>query len=426
MNQPQTLKGFRDFSPAQARVRNFVSQIIRSTFEQFGFEPLETPTLEYAETLLKKYSLDTDKETYIFKDLGNRDVGLIYDLTVPTARYLSQNANSIKFPFKRYQMQRCYRAEKPQKGRYREFVQCDIDIFGIKSPQADAEILACGYSVLQKLGFANFKYLINDRNILLDILKSVGIIDSPKQLLILRILDKLPKIGETAVFAELASKNIPTPLTAQIFQKIQLAKPNQALQEIIDLAILMGVPEEKLVFSPTLTRGADYYTGMVVEGVVEEPKIGSILGGGRYNNLIQSFGGPNTPATGFSFGFERICEVIGDLNLLKDRINNYPCKVLVCLLYSPYPPNLPNLPSSILSLAFKTASFLRENNISCQVYLNPQDDLKKQLKFASEKNIPYAIIIGPDEVKKEVVTLKNLNNRTQTESRPDSLLALIS
>ncbi|MBU1104433.1 MAG: histidine--tRNA ligase [Patescibacteria group bacterium] len=398
----QTLKGFRDFLPEKMRVRNCVQKILQESFEEFGFEPLQTPSLEYAETLLKKYSAENDKETYIFEDLGKRKVGLIYDLTVPVARVLSQVDNNIVMPFKRYQIQRCYRAEKPQRGRFREFVQCDIDIFGVTSELADAEVLACGYKATQKLGFTNFSFLINDRNTLFEILQKAGVSEPNKQLSVLRSLDKLEKIGQKAVSRELASKRFPTAQTALILSLISQSKPSENLINITNYAVALGVPKEKLIFSPTLSRGADYYTGMVVEGVVTEPKIGSILGGGRYDKLIESFGGASTPATGISFGFERVCSVVEELGLLKDTIDNYPAKVLVC-----------SLGESALVKSLQTISALRSQGISCDLYLKPQDTLAKQIKYANAKNIPYIMVIGSDEVEKNVVSLKNLATREQ-------------
>ncbi|MBU4381293.1 histidine--tRNA ligase [Candidatus Parcubacteria bacterium] len=405
----QTLKGFRDFLPEKMRVRNCVQKILQESFEEFGFEPLQTPSLEYAETLLKKYSAENDKETYIFEDLGKRKVGLIYDLTVPVARVLSQVDNNIVMPFKRYQIQRCYRAEKPQRGRFREFVQCDIDIFGVTSELADAEVLACGYKATQKLGFTNFSFLINDRNTLFEILQKAGVSEPNKQLSVLRSLDKLEKIGQKAVSRELASKRFPTAQTALIFSLISQSKPSENLINITNYAVALGVPKEKLIFSPTLSRGADYYTGMVVEGVVTEPKIGSILGGGRYDKLIESFGGKPTPATGISFGFERVCEVVEELDLLKNVINAYPAKVLICPILN----NPQDLLPATMREALWVGQTLRQNNIPTDIFLKPQDSLAKQIKYANAKNIPYIMVIGSDEVEKNVVSLKNLATREQ-------------
>ena len=418
----QTLKGFRDFMPDTMRVRNAVQKILQETFEEFGFEPIQTPTLEYAETLLKKYSAENDKETYIFEDLGKRKVGLIYDLTVPTARVLSQSNSDITMPFKRYQIQRCYRAEKPQRGRFREFVQCDIDIFGIDNPLADATVLACGYQAIKKLGFSNFSYLINDRNILFEILVKAGVTELNKQLSILRSLDKLEKIGQKAVSLELTAKRFPTAQIAQIFKEISQSKPSQTLTDTMSYAEALGVPKEKMVFTPTLSRGADYYTGMVVEGVVSEPKIGSILGGGRYDNLIESFGGPATPATGFSFGFERVCEVVEELGLLKETIKTYPAKVLICPILNGSQDPL----SATMREALWAGQTLRKNGIPTDIYLKPTDTLAKQIKYASAKNIPYIMVIGSDEVEKGVVTLKNLQTREQQTLPLDQALSLLN
>lgn len=412
MEKVQTLKGFRDFGPSQMRVRNFVSQIFRTTFEIFGFEPLETPSLEYAKTLLAKYSTDTDKETYIFKDLGERDIGLIYDLTVPTARYLAENSGKIRYPFRRSQMQRCYRAEKPQKGRYREFMQCDIDIFGEKGPLADAEVLSCAWEIVKKLGLdGGFSFKIGSREVLYNLLSDLDVTDCEKQMQVARSLDKLDKIGQDAVLEDLSKNGLQIGLIKQIFANLTNSSPTENLKAIMDYAILLGIPKEKLVFSPTLSRGADYYTGMVVEGVVAEPKIGSVLGGGRYDNLIKSFGGQDTPATGLSFGFERICDVILELGLFANALPNTTTRALV-ILASPFI-SPQSSPSPLFPYALKALSYLRKSDIPSEIYLNQKADIAKQLKYASEKQIPYAVIIGPDEVANNTVTIKDLGKRSQ-------------
>src|SRR3989344_5484034 len=215
--KPQTLKGFRDFLPEEMKIRNAVINACREVFESFGFDPLETPTLEYASTLLEKYGDEADRLVYTFKDKGDRNVGLIYDLTVPTAKVLAMYPGKIQLPFKRYQMQMVWRADKPQKGRYREFAQCDIDIFGVKSPLADAEILAVTYTLLTTLGFKNFTIKLNSRTILFNLLKKAGIADKKQQLSVLQTIDKLDKKSKQEVSAELGKKGLENSRIKKVF-----------------------------------------------------------------------------------------------------------------------------------------------------------------------------------------------------------------
>jgi len=295
LNLPQTLKGFRDFLPNEKRKRDFVLEKIKQTFELFGFEPLETPTLEYADLLLGKYGKEADKLIYIFKDRGNREVGLRYDQTVPTARVLTQYKNQLPKYFRRYQFQNVYRADKPQKGRYREFTQCDIDIFGTTSPLADTEIIACTYFAFKNVGFPNVTLRINDRQILFDVIKKSGITEQ-KSLSVIQSLDKLDKKTVDQVQMELKKKGV----TLEQFQKInnllKQARPTKQLEKIIGFSISSGVPEDRIEFIPYLARGLDYYTGMIFEVIIPEFESGSLGGGGRYDKLIDQLSGTNTPA----------------------------------------------------------------------------------------------------------------------------------
>lgn len=399
MNTPQTLKGFRDFLPPEMAVRNFVRNLLITNFENFGFEPLETPALEYASVLKGKYSSETDEKLgYFFKDNGDRDVGLRYDLTVPVSKVLAIYGNQINLPFKRYQIQPVWRADNTQKGRYREFYQCDIDTFGTTSPTSDAEIIALIYTITQQLNFKKFVIQISSRNILVSILNSISITDN--QNVVMQSLDKLGKIGEVGVTKELISKGITPDQITSIFDCIKTAQPDQNLLEVFALIESLGVPKLAYKFEPTLVRGPDYYTGTIFETMVEEPKIGAIGGGGRYDKLIESLGGPSIAAVGYSFGFERIIDCVSELNLLPN-LPKTKTKVLVA-----------NFGPDTLKESLALVSNLRQNNIATSFYPNVEK-LGKQFKYADSLNIPYVAIIGPDEAKENKVTLKNMTTGEQ-------------
>lgn len=388
MNKIQTLKGFRDFMPENMAVRSRVINILRSVFEKYGFSELQTPTLEYSEVLTGKYGEEAEKLMYLFKDQGGRDVGLKYDLTVPLARVMAQNPDLPK-PFKRYQIQPAFRAENTQKGRYREFYQCDIDAVGSTSPLADAEILAIISDSLTALEFANFKIRINSRQILF------GITDS---LTALQSLDKLDKKSEEEVRQELSDKKFAKEDIDEIFSKLKTATPNTNLDEIIRYAKTLGA--NNIEFDPALVRGLDYYTGAIFETVVTEPKIGSITGGGRYDKLIKSLGGPDLPAVGTTLGLDRICDVITELNLWPD-LPKTSTKVLVTI-FSP----------DLLNKSLELSNELRNANINCELYPEVAK-LDKQLKYADAKGIPYVAIIGPEEIASNTVKLKNMSTGEQ-------------
>jgi histidyl-tRNA synthetase len=395
-NKVQTLKGFRDFLPETMVVRNYVKKILVESFEKFGFEPLETPALEYATTLMGKYGEEADKLVYAFTDQGDRQIGLRYDLTVPTAKVLAIYGNELPLPFKRYQLQSVYRAEKPQKGRYREVLQCDCDTFGTDSPIADAEIIAVIYEILTRLNFKKYSIRINSRTVLRQILTDSGI--DQDQNTVLQSLDKFQKIGQDGVTKELISKGLDIGKINQIFELIKSIKPDQELQQVFDQIKLLGVPDTAYIFDPTMVRGLDYYTGTIFETYVEEPKIGSITGGGRYDNLVEVLGGPNIPAVGTTIGLDRIVDCIIELNLLPD-LQKTTTKIMIA-----------NFGQDEQSL--KLASLLRQNNINTLLYPTAEK-LGKQFKYASDKNIPFVAVIGPDEAQNNQVTIKNMSTGEQ-------------
>lgn len=395
--EPRTLPGFRDFLPADALARNFVIAKMKKVFEQFGYDPLETPAMEYAETLLGKYGNEADKLLYSFKDRGQREVGLRYDQTVPLARVVASYPTLPK-PFKRYQIQPVWRAEKPQSGRYREFLQCDIDIVGTASSLADAEIISCAIDVCQELGFKDVQMRINDRAVF----DQIGL--TPETII---ILDKMEKIGKDGVRKELAAKKVKG--VDKIFSAIDGSLKTARLEEIFSALISSGLREgQDFIFDPYLARGLEYYTSTVFE-LKANYKAGSLAGGGRYDNLIGSFTGTATPATGLAFGFDRIFEAMRQNNLLPET------KTATYALVTVFSPKL-------LKLSARIAAFLRDAGVNTELYLDTTTKLDRQLKYADKKGIPFAIIIGPEEADKNLVTIKNLATKSQKTIPEDRLL----
>ena len=319
----QPLKGFRDFMPEKMIVRNKVIKILTDTFKKYGYEELVTPALEKQEILLGKYGEEAEKLMYLFKDKGDRAVGLKYDLTVPLARVMSNYSNTT-LPFKRYQIQPVWRGDKPQKGRYREIYQCDVDIVGSKSPLADVEMVLIVNDALKALGFTDFEIRINSRQVLYDLMKDNSI-PKEKWPTVIQTIDKLDKKDRSVISEELSDKGLSEEDAANLFKSFGNAQPDKFLKQVLSLLTKLEV--ENVVFTPTLSRGLDYYTGPIFETVVKEPKIGSITGGGRYDNLLKDLGGPDLPATGTSFGLDRICDVIEENNLWDIEKTN--TKVLV-------------------------------------------------------------------------------------------------
>ena len=407
----QTLKGFRDFLPQTMAIRNYVKNLFVEIFENSGFQPLETPSLEYASTLMGKYSQEADKLIYSFKDRGNRQIGLRYDLTVPTAKVLALYPNQIPLPFKRYQIQPVWRADKPQKGRYREILQCDIDIFGPKSAVNDAEIIFIIYQVLKRLNFKKYSIRINSRQVLNEILDNAGI--KKNQNTVLQSLDKLQKINKDGVTKELIKKGLNKPQINKIFTAIQKAKPDKYLQQVFQRLDQNDTPKTAYTFDPTMVRGLDYYTGPIFETYVEQPKIGSITGGGRYDNLISQLNGPDISAVGTTIGLDRIVDCIQALNLLP-QISSTKTKVLVA-----------NFSQKLTKPALQLVSQLQNKQIASYLYPTT-DKVGKQIKYATKLNIPYFAIIGPDEAKANKITLKNLKTQKQQTLTVQQLISLFN
>lgn len=426
--EPRIYKGTRDFLPEQMIKRQFLIDIIKEVFEKYGFEPMETPTLELWETLAGKYGEEGDRLTYRFIDRGDREVGLRYDLTVPLSRVIAMYPNIPK-PFKRYQIQPVWRADKPQKGRFREFYQCDIDVVGSSSMLAEAEILAAIYEILIRIGFNNFSIRLNSRKILSGISEISGI-KNEQEAAVARAIDKLDKIGQEGVQEELQRTGIDLSSSEKILQTLKISGSNQdklretarllqksevgsrGIQELTELLEYLSgyqIPEQFLIFDLFLARGLDYYTGPIFETVVEKPRIGSITGGGRYDKLIGLFTGTDQPATGCSIGLERIVTVMEELGMFPVDMKT-PVKILVAVF------DKQTLPYSI-----RIAQMLRSANINTELYTG-DSKLRGQFGLANDKSIPLVIVAGPEEMETNQVSIKNMQTGQQKVIRLDDLI----
>lgn len=414
---PRLPRGMRDILPEKMILRDYVMNTIRAVFEQFGFEPLHTPAVELAETLMGKYGPDAERLIYdVRQRQGREELALRYDLSVPLSRVVAMNPDLL-LPFKRYQIAPVWRAERPQKGRYREFYQCDADIVGSASMLADAEIIAVIYTVLERLGFRRYTTRINNRKVLSGIGIYAGV-EGEALGQLYRSIDKLDRIGMDGVRKELRDAGIAEGVIARMVDLLQIRGAastiipemtqrlagipiaEEGLAELRDLILYldaMGVPEGAYQIDFAMVRGLDYYTGPIYETVVEEPKIGSITGGGRYDRLIELFSEKGYPATGTTIGIERIIDVMDELQMFPQSLRRTLVEVLV-LQFDP----------TLLAQMLQLARDLREEGLRVEVYFEP-DSVKKQLRYASRKGIPFAAILGPDEVAQGQVTVKNLD-----------------
>lgn len=396
MITPQTLKGFRDFLPADALKRQYAINIIRKTFESFGFEPLETPALEYLETFSGNIGED-EKLFFKFKDQGDRDVALRYDQTVPTCRVIAQYPDKITLPFKRYQIQTVWRAEKPQRGRFREFLQCDADIFGVDHRAADGETVALTIQIFKNLGFKNPTAIINDRALYQDV---------PYKAIV--AIDKLAKIGEDGVVAELIKKGYTETDAKTLLATVKNSTPNDALKTIFSFLDAYGM-KDNYRFEPTLARSFNYSTGTIWEIVDPAFTAGSMAGCERFDSLVGKFSNRNVPAVGFAVGFDRTLVAMEELGLFPSVTTT--TNVLVTIFSEN------SLPASQT-----ITQTLRASGINTDLYPDPTVKLEKQLKYADRKGIPYVIIQGPEEVSKGVVKLKDMKAKTQEEMTVEEII----
>lgn len=413
MKAPQILSGFRDLLPADMIPRQKLFETVRNVFECFGFEPIETPSLEYYSTLAGKEGGNCEKLMYDFTDHGERHIGLIYELTISTARVMA-TYQDIPKPFKRYQIQRVWRAESPQKGRYREFYQCDFDVFGSNSMLADAEIVSIMSTSLGKLGFKDYSIHINHRMILNGIMEKAGL-DKDQTVQAIITIDKLDKIGKEGVAMELEKRQVPNKdlITEAISLQGNAKEILSGLESIIgnteqgqigikQMKDLLTYSQEfgsRIRFDPSLARGQTYYTGPIFEARIDEPKLGSLGGGGRYDELIGLLSGSKMPAVGASLGLDRIVAVMVELGMI-DR-NQTLVQVQVC-----------HFGEKASSKAIKATQMLREVGIKTDLSTSGQQ-LGKQLSYASKHGVPVAVIIADDEVSADTVSIKSLSTKQQ-------------
>lgn len=393
----QTLKGFRDFLPQEALKRRWLKEQITAVFERWGYDPLETPTLEPLALFAGQIGED-EKLFFKFEDNGGRQVAMRYDQTVPTCRVVAENYQALPMPFRRYQIQSAYRAEKPQAGRYREFVQCDADIFGSDSPLADAEVIALGLSIYKTLGFKQVIAKINNRALLKGIPYNA-----------IATIDKLGKIGADGVIDEMIAKGIAEKTAKKYLSTVLNLQPDATLNTIFKYLDAQGFPKSWYEFDPTIARSFAYSTGPIWEIVVPDVPGGSVLGGERFDKLVENIAGLKVPATGFGLGFDRTLEAAEALGLIPDLKTN--TKVLVTI-FSP----------SLQGQALKVAAQLRKAGLNTELYPDPGVKLDKQLKYANKKGIPYVIILGEEEAKSKTLTLKNLETREQNKLTLDQAL----
>lgn len=429
---PQVLKGMRDFLPPRMILRHYVTDQLRAVFERFGFEPLQTPAIEYAETLEGKFGEEADKLIYKFEDRGGRSVGLRYDLTVPLARVVSMYPELVK-PFKRYQIAPVWRAERPQKGRYREFYQCDVDIVGSTSMLADAEVITVAYQALRQLGFDHFRILLNDRKILAGIAAKLGIPEE-RAAQVWRSVDKWDKIGAEGVRAELSAAGFSAETIEQLYELLgppdegeetlrRLADQLQdmpigiegicELESVVEYLGLSGVPSEFCAVDLHMVRGLDYYTGPIFEIVVTEPRIGSLSGGGRYDKLVGLLGPVDYPAVGISLGLERLIDVIDSLGMAPAEVRGTVAEVLVSV-FEP----------ATLGASLEIAASLRAAGVKTEVYTE-SGKLSHQLRYASRKQIPAVIIVGPDEASRGEAIVRNMTSGQQVKVERGALLGAV-
>lgn len=397
----QTLKGFRDFLPPEAAKRKWLRDRLSTICGSWGFAPLETPTLEPLEIFVGAIGED-EKLFFKFKDQGERDVALRYDQTVPTCRLIAQYQNTLTFPFKRYQIQPAFRAEKPQKGRYREFTQVDADIFGIKTPDADAEVIALSLDIYRQLGFSRALVRINSRALFKDM---------PYEAIV--AIDKIKKIGDEGVLKDMESKGITLEKAKEYLSYVKNLKPNEEIACILQYLKDYGFPDDWYEFDPTIARSFSYSMGPIWE--VEIPEAGynmSVLGGERYDGLVEKLAGRDIGGTGFGLGFDRTLEAAEIMGLVPSVAVSGSVLVTVFSW---------ELQKSSLALA----RLLREQNISTDIYPT-FDKLEKQLKYADKNAIPFVIIQGPDELARHVVKLKNMKTKDQKEVSVSELPALFN
>lgn len=419
--KPSTLPGFMELLPKDQILFNKIKDTIRKTYESFGFIPIDTPLIERSEILLAKGGGETEKQIYRFTK-GDTDMALRFDLTVPLARYVAQHFPNLTFPYRRYHIGKVYRGEKSQRGRFREFYQCDVDIIGNGklSVVYDAEIPSIIYATFRNLGFEDFTVKINNRKVLNGFFASLNISSTVD---VLRSIDKLEKIGDSGVRAELKEIGLPESTVDKILSFIKIQGSDEEklealkaldianeifregieeLETVIEYVKSFGVPEKNYMIDLTIARGLDYYTGTVYETFLDDyPEIGSVCSGGRYDNLAEFYTTQKLPGVGISIGLTRLFYQLNEAGLLEGDAPSTLTKVLVV-----------PMDETCNEYSIKVANILREEGIVSEVHFE-EAKVGKKLNYANKLDIPYVILIGEDEIRRQMVSLKDMKTGDQ-------------
>lgn len=427
ITEPRTLAGFMELLPNEQILFEQMKQKIEKTYQRFGFLPLDTPILELSEVLLAKAGGETEKQIYRFTK-GDTDISMRFDLTVPLAKYVAKNYGNLSFPFRRYQIGKVYRGEKTQKGRFREFYQCDIDIIGDGELGIvnDAEIPSVIYNLISDLGFNDFTICINNRKVLNSLFREVN--QEPNAVDIMRTIDKLAKIGKENVILELKEIGVDEQAIDRILKFIEIdgttdekiAKLKELgikeemfveglaeLEQVVKYIRVFGVPDTHFKIDLTIARGLDYYTGTVYETFLNDYKeIGSVCSGGRYENLAGYYTDQKLPGVGISIGLTRLFYKLNELQLIKSDKYSMSDILIIPMLED-------------MTVAIQLASNLRKEGINTEVYLNDKK-LKAKFKYADKLKIPYVVVIGEDEINTNTVKVKNMNTGDETSVELDA------
>jgi len=421
--EPRTLQGFRDYPPELMIPRERLLEKTREVYRSYGYAPIDTPALEYAEILLGKMSAEAEiqRQLYRFKDNGDRDVALRFDLTVPFARFAAANIGKLGTPFKRYHMGPVWRGERPQKGRFREFWQCDFDTIGTESNASDIETALVIHDLMRALGFERFEVRVNNRLVLNGLLEELGLAERGAAVLL--ALDKLPKVGRDAVIAEMMEKagasagqaervlalagmsgtstDILDRLGREFGGNAKAVEGVKRLRELMDVARTAGVPEERLRLDLSIARGLDYYTGTIYETfLLDKPNYGSVCSGGRYDNLAGLYTKQRLPGVGASLGLDRLLAAMEELNLLPKTATTAPVLVV-------------QFSADRLGEYQKLARQLRAEGMGVEVYPEAKK-VGQQFKYAEQRGFRVALIAGPDEFAQGVWKVKDLARREET------------
>lgn len=418
--QPRTLPGFMELLPKEQVLFNQMKEKIQKSYEKFGFLPIDTPVIEMAEVLLAKAGGETEKQIYRFQK-GDTDLAMRFDLTVPLAKYVTEYYNELSFPFRRYQIGKVYRGERPQKGRFREFYQCDIDIIGDGELSIinDAEMPSVIYNTIKELGFEDFTICMNNRKLLSGLFEQLQL--QEKSVDIMRMIDKLEKIGEQNVIEclqdlEIEEENINTimkfiriegttdeklkALEELNFTNETFLQGLQELQQVIKYVRIFGVPDTNFKVDFTIARGLDYYTGTVYETFLNEYReIGSVCSGGRYDNLAEYYTDKKLPGVGVSIGLSRLFYKLNELQALQEEQKSIAKVLVISMVEEP-------------AKAIEVANELRKNGIATEVYLE-EKKIKAKFKYADRLAIPYVIVMGEDEIANNTVSLKEMQTGKQ-------------